>query len=120
MRGPRRALGEVMSRRDEFEVMIGQRIELASTKTSVLVAAASAGVNADRRKALEDCGLSIALAMASLGDRKAATDAGWKVAERDMNYVWRRMEAAVRLLTGEPAVTLVAPLSVPSAKPLTN
>lgn len=94
--------------------MIAERIELASSKISRVLAKRPREENDERRKALEDSGLAIALAMASLADLKAASLAGRELATREANHAWQRMEAAVREVTGEPAVTVVAPPAVPA------
>jgi hypothetical protein len=95
-----------MSNRHELEEMIAARIELASSKTCVLLAGTRAEVNPHRRHQLEDCGLAIAIATESLRDVRTATDARMNVAMRDLDLAWRRMEAAVQQVTGEPPISL--------------
>ena len=102
-----------MSKHQDFEGMIAQRIELARSKTAVLVAGAAGETDVERRQVLEECRLAIALAVGHLRDLRAAEGVGWDAVQRDMNDVWRRMETAVRLVTGESPVTLVAALEVP-------
>lgn len=101
--------------------MIAQRIELATSKTSDLVAGALEETNVERRQVLDACGLAIARAIGHLHVLKTAEGATWDASQRDMNDVWRHMEMSVRLVTGESPVTLVAPLTVPSVPvPMTN
>jgi hypothetical protein len=121
MSGRGRAPSQVMPKQHDFEVMIANRIELARLKTSVLVAGSPSEPNATRRKVLEDCGSAISLADRCLGVLRATEGVMWGTAQHDMNEAWRCMETAVRLVTGEPAVTLVAPLAVPAlGTPLPN
>jgi hypothetical protein len=105
--------------RQPFEEMVAQRIELASAKTSQQVAAARDEVNVLRRQTLEDCGLAVALAASCLRDLRAASGVAAGAARRDLHDAWHRMEVAVRLVTGEPAVTLVPPLAMPGLPPPT-
>jgi len=106
-----------MSKRRRFEEMIAERIELANSKTAALVARAPDEVNAERRQRLEDCGLAIARAAASLRELKAASHPAANDVMREVNNAWREMEVAVRQVTGEAAVTLVPPLTVPMLGP---
>lgn len=101
-----------MSKRTDFEDMIAQRIELARSKTGTAGALEEASV--ERRQVLDECKLTIARASDHLRLLRAADGRAWDGAQRDMNDVWRHMEVAVRLVTGESPVTLVAPLTVPS------
>jgi hypothetical protein len=101
--------------------MIAQRIELAKSKTGDQVAGVLEETNLERRQVLDDCGMNIARAIGHLRLLRAADALMWDEAQRDMNDVWRHMEMAVRRVTGESPVTLVAPPTMPSlAAPLTN
>lgn len=103
--------------RASFDEIIAQRIELAGAKTGQQVAAARDEVDAGRRATLEDCGVAIALAASCLRDLKTASDASVGAARRDLHDAWRRMEIAVRRVTGEHAVTIVPPLTIPGPRP---
>lgn len=96
-----------MSKRDAFRAKMAEHIELAGAKTRALIAGAKKEkMSHDRHRALEECRLAIAAAIAKLRELEVAEDDDWDVARREMRSAWLVMVIAVRRITGEPAISL--------------
>src|SRR5687768_2399276 len=98
-----------MSKRDQFQAKVAQRIELAGKKTRRLAEGATRETSAERLLLLEDCRVAIATAVSKLEDVTAAAGDRWDVARRELRDVWQRMELAVRRITASAAAAVPSP-----------